>query len=221
MNKFSNYLWGGLLVVIGIIIGLNSFGITNIDLLFDGWWTLFIIIPCSINLFNEKEEKIGNIIGLVIGIFLLLSVRGIVNFSILWKLLLPVIFILIGLFIMFRGKFGKDFKMSDKKNVDEYCATFSEQKVDLSDKVFKECDLSAIFGSLKCDIKDSKIGDEAFINVLSLFGSTNIIVPKDAEVIIKSIPIFGSVKNNINNKDNNKVIYINAISIFGGVDIND
>ncbi|MEE1115844.1 MAG: hypothetical protein UH851_03185, partial [Clostridia bacterium] len=37
---------------------LNAFNITDIDVFFDGWWTLFIIIPCAIGLFTERE-KIG------------------------------------------------------------------------------------------------------------------------------------------------------------------
>ena len=54
MNKISNYIWGLVLVLLGVIIGLNTMGITSINLFFDGWWTLFIIVPCFINLFVLK-----------------------------------------------------------------------------------------------------------------------------------------------------------------------
>ena len=43
MKKIENTVIGLILIIIGVIIGLNAFHITNIDLFFDGWWTLFII----------------------------------------------------------------------------------------------------------------------------------------------------------------------------------
>lgn len=67
MNNFSKILWGIVFVILGIIIALNALDITNINLFFSGWWTLFIIIPCLIGLFNdENEEKTGNLVGLII-----------------------------------------------------------------------------------------------------------------------------------------------------------
>ena len=37
MNNIKNILWGIILVIIGVIIGLNTIGITNIDIfLMDG-----------------------------------------------------------------------------------------------------------------------------------------------------------------------------------------
>lgn len=96
MKKVSSILWGLVLVAAGVIFALNAFNITDIDVFFDGWWTLFIIIPCAIGLFTERE-KIGNIIGIVVGVFLLLCCQDILNFSMLWKLLIPAIIVVIGL----------------------------------------------------------------------------------------------------------------------------
>ena len=61
MKKFGNVLWGIVLIIIGLIIGGNALGIVNINIFFDGWWTLFIIIPCFIGLFKD-DEKTGNLI---------------------------------------------------------------------------------------------------------------------------------------------------------------
>ena len=94
--KNSNILWGIILVVIGLIFGLNALEKTNINIFFDGFWTLFIIIPCFIGLFKEKDKK-GNLIGIFIGLFLLLSCQNIVDFDLLLKLLVPVVLVIIGL----------------------------------------------------------------------------------------------------------------------------
>lgn len=59
MKKIENTVIGLIFIIIGVIIGLNTFHITNIDLFFDGWWTLFIIIPCFLGLFKD-QDKTGN-----------------------------------------------------------------------------------------------------------------------------------------------------------------
>ena len=90
MNNFKNIIWGIVLVTIGIIFGLNELNITNINIFFDGWWTLFIIVPCVIGLFND-DEKTGSIIGILIGIILLLGCQAIITFDLVWKLMLPLV----------------------------------------------------------------------------------------------------------------------------------
>ena len=61
MKKAGSVLWGIVLIAAGVIWALNEFNVTSINVFFDGWWTLFIIVPCAIGLFTERE-KTGNII---------------------------------------------------------------------------------------------------------------------------------------------------------------
>ena len=89
MKKIEEILWGVFFIAIGIIIGLNALGITDINIFFDGWWTLFIIVPCFIGLF-KNEKKMGDIIGLIVGVVLLLSAQGIISIDVVLKLILPV-----------------------------------------------------------------------------------------------------------------------------------
>ena len=80
MNKMSSLLWGFVFIIVGIIFGLNALELTDINIFFDGWWTLFIIVPCFINLF-KNEDITSNFIGLVIGICLLLGCQDIIEFD--------------------------------------------------------------------------------------------------------------------------------------------
>lgn len=102
MKKASNWLWGCVLVALGIILGINALEIAHIDIFFPGWWTLFIIVPCAISLFTEKRKS-GAIAGLVIGICLLLSCLGVLPFGLFWKLLLPVLLVFLGFVVIARG----------------------------------------------------------------------------------------------------------------------
>lgn len=101
MNNLNKILRGIILIILGIILGLNSLNITNIDIFFNGWWTLFIIIPCFIRLFDNTKSKSRNIIGLIIGISLLLSSHNLISFEIIVKLILPFILVSIGLSLIF------------------------------------------------------------------------------------------------------------------------
>ena len=191
MKNFGNILWGIVLIIIGLIVGGNALGITNIDIFFDGWWTLFIIIPCFIGLFKERE-KTGNIIGILIGIALLLCCQDILNFDMIWKLAFPLILIIIGISFIFKDTF--DYKLSKeikklnekKVNSDEYCATFSGQNLKFDGEKFTGTNLTAVFGGIKCDLKNAIIENDVVINCSSIFGGIEIYVPDNIKVKIKS-----------------------------------
>ena len=114
MRKFGNILWGLVFIAVGLILGLNATGITDINLFFDGWWTIFIIVPCFIGLFRDRD-KIGNLIGLLIGTALLLCCQGILDFELMWKLLIPAILVAVGLCFIFKDVIGGKVNSEIKK----------------------------------------------------------------------------------------------------------
>ena len=195
MKKFGNVLWGIVLIVIGLIIGGNALGITNINIFFDGWWTLFIITPCFIGLFKDNE-KTGNLIGLLIGVALLLACQDVLDFDLIWKLAFPAILVAIGLSIIFRdalgGKVSSEIKKLNEKRSGEnsYCATFAGQNVNFDGEKFTGADLTAVFGGVKCDLRNAIIESDVVINASSTFGGIEIFVPSDVKIKIKSTPIF-------------------------------
>ncbi len=102
MKNGRNIILGIILIAVGLIIGTNALGLTSVNIFFDGWWTLFIIVPCAVGLFTNRD-KAGSIIGLLIGVSLLLACRDVFEFEIMRKLAVPVIVILIGVSLIFRG----------------------------------------------------------------------------------------------------------------------
>ena len=226
MKKFGNILWGIVLIIIGLIIGGNALGIVSINIFFDGWWTLFIIIPCFIGLFKD-DEKTGNLIGLLIGSALLLGCQNILDFDLIWKLAFPTILVIIGLSIIFKdavgGKVSSEIKkLNEKRNGENaYCATFAGQDVKFDGEKFTRADLTAVFGGVKCDLRNAIIESDVVINASSTFGGIEIYVPSNVKIKIKSMPIFGGVENKANTKvdENSHTIYINSTAVFGGVEI--
>ena len=221
MKSINKIILVLLFIIIGIVVLLNSLEVVNINLFFDGWWTLFIIIPSFIGLFND-EDKTGNIIGLIVGILLLLMARDIISLGMLIKLFFPLILIVIGLNILFKETINS--KINEKidcksKNLEHITATFGEQNV-LVDEKYQGSNIDAIFGGVKLDLTESILDKETVIKASAIFGGITIILPKDVSVKIKATPIFGGVSNKYqNNKDSDKIIYIEALALFGGVDI--
>lgn len=226
MKKFENILWGLVFIVVGLIIGLNAMGITNINIFFKGWWTLFIIVPSFIGIFKDKN-KAWSIIWLVIGIVLLLCARDILSFDIIGKLIFPFILIMIGLsFIfkdMFQSKVNEDIRKLNKERVDgeDFCATFGALKSNFNGQEFKGANTDAIFGGVELDLSEATINHDLIINANAIFGGIDIKAPKGVNIKVKSTPIFGGVSNKLKNYYNESLptIYINAFCLFGGVDI--
>ena len=224
MKKLGNVLWGIAFIVIGGIFALNALGVTNIDVFFDGWWTLFIIVPSFIGII-KKDNKLWSFIWILVGVALLLSAQGVLQFSLIRKLILPVILIFIGLSIIFKdtvhSKVNEKIHELNKDGLQEYYATFSGQKVELKGEDFKGASVNAIFGGVELDLRDAVINQDQIINATAVFGGIDIFVPKNVNVKVKSTPIFGGVDNKASNVigENIPTIYINAFCLFGGADI--
>lgn len=224
MNKLSNILWGLVLIAIGIVLGLNTLGITDINLFFRGWWTLFIIVPCFIGLFRPTG-KWSCFVGLLVGIFILLAAQGILSFTLIFKLLVPFILITVGLGIIFNGvitsSVSKKIKSVDRNGLESYAATFAEQKIDKANEEFKGANLDAVFGSVTLDLMRANVLADQVINSSSIFGGITILVPNNVNVKVKGTPIFGGVANKIPNNrvENGPTLYISAFCMFGGVTI--
>lgn len=226
MRKLGNTLWGIVLIIIGVILTLNALEITNINIFFNGWWTLLIIIPSAIELI-AREEKFWSAIWLIIGIILLLACRDILDFELIWRLTIPVIIILIGINLIFKDKLDKRMEKKNKElkekveGLEEYCATFGEVKADFNNQEFKGASLTAVFGSTDLDLRKAIINEDKLIKTCAVFGGIEIMVPENVNIKVKSTPIFGATSNKTNRKYDEKLptIYVNSFCMFGGVDI--
>lgn len=173
---------------------------------------------------RKTKEKLEILYGLIIGVLLLLSTNEIINFNLVWKLVIPIIFVSIGLSIIFNGtiksKISEKVREGRTNGLEDITATFAGQKVHKSGEDFKGANLDAVFGGIVLDLRGANIDKEAVIKASSIFGGIDIFVPTDVCVKVKSTPIFGGVSDkSIANKESEKTIYIEAFCMFGGIDI--
>ncbi len=227
MKTTEKTLWGLALICLGCIIGLNAIDLIDVDLFFDGWWTLFIIIPCFIGLFGNNDKK-GNLIGLIFGVLLLINAQGFITWRILWGLMITIILVAIGLSIIFgsvlRDEAVKKIdelnkKFNDKEN-GAYSTIFGSDKIEYPKEEFTNCKANATFGEMILDLRNAKIKENAVVNANAIFGSIKIITPKDVNIKVSSSSIFGEVNDkSIKNENSKNTLFINASATFGEVKI--
>ena len=223
MKKTGNILWGIIIVALGVLFALKAFGV-EIDIFFDGWWTLFIIVPCFVGLF-DKGDRFGSLIGLALGVCLLLSAQEIIEFAIFWKLLIPISIAYIG-FKMIFSSFRKSNKKKMHININtDSCemhrsvAIFCGTEVDFSNTVFNGTNLIVCFGGIDCDLRNAIIDKDAVIKVCCSFGGIDIIAPDNVKVVNNLTCAFGGIDTPNNNENAEHTIYIDGFCAFGGVDV--
>ncbi len=218
-EKWKKILLAITLIVLGIIVGLNSLEITSINIFFDGWWTLIIIIPSLIGVIDDKDT--GSLVMLLVGILLLLNARGIFVLNVLWKLIIPIILVFMGINVLRNDVFSKSAKKLENVNKKAvYNASFSTKNNVVKEDV-EALSVEAIFGENTIDLRNIEIKEDIYIKALAMFGEVKIITPKDQSIKLNANKFFGSVQNNNKNivDENKKIININASAIFGEVDI--
>ena len=226
MKKTSTVLWGIVLIGLGTLFALKAVGINVFDILFTGWWTLFIIVPSLIGVFTDRD-KTGSFIGLAVGVLLLLCCRGILAFKIFWKLLVPAIIIIIGIKLILSALFSK--KLPDvipaiNKSFSGFKsgnAIFSGDRIDCAGEAFEGAELNAIFGGVECDLRYAIIEKDCLVKANAIFGGIDIFAPDNVNIKVVSHSLFGGVdcKKKTGGQEFDKTLYIEASCIFGGIDI--
>ncbi len=224
-NKITNFILGFIFILIGVGLVGNVYHWWYFNIFFDGWWTLFIIVPCALSIIRHGFNT-GSVIGLGIGIIFLLSAQNFFNFADVWRLLLPAIFVAIGLSIIFKGSFNRHFyseikNVSQKDGIPEINAIFGGQTPNFNNMPFNGCNANAVFGGVELNLRNAIINEDCVINASAIFGGIDIYLPYNVNVKINCTPLFGGIDDKTvpNTDPNVPTVYISATCIFGGIDV--
>lgn len=223
-KSYSNIIFGICVVLLGISMLGRYTGFIDFTLFFDGWWTLFLIIPGFMGLFSRGSRFFSCII-LTVGIVLLLNAQGVIQDNLIWKIMLSSFIIILGINIIFsniviRKQFNRIEDNDDNMEIESYIAIFGGKEERYSKGVFKGANLTAIFGGVELDLRDAKVDKDVKINATAVFGGCDIIAPQNVNVKVCGANVFGGTDNKVGViNDDYPTIYINAEAIFGGVEI--
>ena len=232
MKQIKPIIWGIAIIALGLIFGGNALGLFSLDIFFDGWWTLFIIIPSVVSLITD-QDKIMSLGFIAVGVILLLAAQDVFSYDVAWKVILAVFLVAVGLSIIIKSIFHNkndqevtkkvEEATKDGKTMDSQMAIFSGSDRTYKDETFQGSNLVAVFGGAKLNLKHAKFDQDTVIKAFTLFGGIDIIVPSDVKVKLKSGFIFGGFSDDRKNptEKSKYTIYIDAAGGFGGITITD
>ena len=224
MKKSHGILLGLVLIALGVYWVLRVIEIIPADftLFFDGWWTLFIIVPCMIALFS-KGDKALPAIGLVIGVAMLLAELEIITWDKLKKMILPVLVVILGLYLLLRalisGKHGSSNNpvLSDNR----ISAVFGNRVADMSGSDFNGGTVTAVFGTAVLDLSRAMLAPDTEVRVRAVFGSVEIRLAGNTAVRFHIVPLFGGMSDHLAEKPdkNAPALHVSGTVTFGSVSV--
>ena len=222
-RKSSNFWIGLALVILGVIFLSDTFHIIRFGRLISSWWPLILIIV-GVTKLSCKDSKGGWTL-IIVGIILQLTTLHIVSWHFIGRLW-PVILIIIGIGILLKrsssgGCCGKDFTESTEDML-EFDAIFSGTEKQITSQKFRGGEISAIFGSIKLDLRNARIAPEGCtLTADAIFGSIEIYVSPDVTVHLKGSQILGRFDNHTNSVEGGPSITIKGDAIFGNIRISN
>ncbi len=233
-NNSVGIILGLLFLVIGGGYLLEVFGvIDNFTIFFDGWWTLFIIVPCFCGLFRNDGARIGNLIGIAIGLFLLLMAQDVLSGEKVWALLVAAICVLIGVNLMFPKKLKKEgtetytdrFDRGEKTGTDSVNYSGAVHVTDaevIEDAVYRE--VRDAVGETGESFEEThqtyeNVGTMDKLVCSAVFSGRDIRVDNSEFNGADLSVIFGGIDLNLKNAVIRKNVTIDVKAVFGGIDI--
>lgn len=217
----SGIVFGLLLAGAGVALLGRAIGWWDFRLLFAGWWTLFLVLPCLVSIL-EKGIKVGNTLGLLLGVALFLAAQNIVTWRQMYNLLLPVLLLAAGLALLLKPLFRKKIPIASAAGKgNDYLCLFSHQNIHPVNEVFNGAEGTAIFGSFVLDLRQAVIAQNVKVEAVAIFGGITIFAPPNVRVVTDSIPVLGGVSNKAvqSLQENAPVLYVDCVAVFGGVEI--
>jgi predicted membrane protein len=208
---------GLFIVLIGVVLLLNNFDlIPRLPWwLYEYTWQL-IFIGVGIVVFFTGNRSTGFIF-LGIGTFFLLKEHYYLNVRDFW----PVILIIIGLSFIFRHK-RLTSNQESSENFFEAVNIFGGGNQIVTSPAMEGGRITSIFGGSEIDLTKAKALPNATIDVLTLFGGSEIRVPADWKVKIEVTAILGGFEDkrtDLSQDDDAPVVIVKGLTMFGGGEV--
>lgn len=231
-NKYSNsrqmrkYVLAVIVIFAGFLLLLSNSGFLPFPLehIFFSWPMLLICIGI-ISLFGSESRMPGYIL-LIIGGFFLLPKIFLVTFN-MTHVFWPLVLIAIGVLLLTKRSSRRPWRhmVSSEKPIEEgYIREdniFSHSKHRIIHQTFHGGYVNCVFGGAEIDLTQASLAEGVSeLEVNTIFGGVNLIVPSDWKVQLKITSVFGGFSDKrVNIKENldpSRTLVIKGSTIFGG-----
>lgn len=217
METNRKSILGIILIIVGAYFLLDNLDIIDIHI---PWyfftWQMILIGIGLFNLLTGNRKAAFILIG--IGTFFFLPEFFDFDVRDFW----PVLLIFIGVSFFLRNRNASSYAASDDNTFDDL-AIFASNEKTITSLQFQSGKTSTIFGSTQLDFRQTELGgNEAVIDAFTMFGSTELTVPNDWEVLSEVTPVLGSFENKRGNSTatgSSKKLIIKGLVLFGSVEV--
>ncbi|MDO9088336.1 MAG: DUF5668 domain-containing protein [Anaerolineaceae bacterium] len=222
-SNFNQIFWGLVIMVVGVLFLAQNLGYIK-DYSFWKYLPAILIILGLYQLFVSRLRAwVGPLLMTLIGTFLLLATLNVISWGTFGSMIWPTILILVGIsIILHRGESANNFESETGHKVNVF-STFSEQNRKLTSHEFTGSEVTAIFGSSKLDLRDSKVSQPpASIQTTTMFGGVEIFVPSDWDVRLNTVAFFGGSsdkRRDVSPQKSTPDLIVTGTVFFGGLDI--
>ena len=211
MNSQKRPLFGLLLVLIGLVLLLNNLGvISGLPGYVFSWINIFLLLAIA-NLFSGNFR--GALLFGVLWSFFMLQQYTDIRLRDYW----PLILVVIGLSMLLRKRLQPQVTATSDDAFDEI-NIFGGSTKKYTSSSLKGGKITNIFGGSEIDLRDCQPESVVVIEVLTLFGGCDLIVPKEWNISVDTTAIFGAFddKREASSHKDPAMVYIKGITIFGG-----
>lgn len=229
-NNSKGRIWlGAALIILGSLFFLRNFHFNIFNFNIFSWPFLLLVIGIVI-LVNHKDSLFGLILIVIGGVGIASNYFHLSFKSIIFDYW-PFLIIILGFYTIVKS-FGNKAK-AENEIIDEdnhyldIFSIFGDKTKIIKTNNFLGGKLTSIFSDLKVTLKESDM-DEGVreLDTLTIFGATQIFLPEDWEVIIKTTTLFGGFEDQRFKKKitsdaeiSNKILVVKGLVLFGSGEI--
>jgi predicted membrane protein len=183
------------------------------------WWPV-ALIAVGLTAVIQAESKIGGVIAIAAGCWILLYNLGYVDIEV-WDLWPLVLVILGGSMLVQAFRTRRPASSGSSANVVSAFAFIGGFERSNSSPEFAGGDLTAIMGGVEVDLRPAQIAeDEAVLHVFALWGGIDLKVPEGWTVVGKVMPIMGAFEDKTRPpRDGKKRLVVKGTVIMGGIEV--
>lgn len=230
INTGPTFWFSVLLIIFGVILLLDNLNIFYFEWVWD-YWPLLLIGVGLYRLYNSGFRDIyASGLFIIIGLLLFLVKTDVMDFNDIWQFW-PLILILIGSRIIYNKSILTKESRENRNTITDdridHVAIFGGKEKKVTSNNFKGGNIMAVFGGVDLYLGNAKLsGGDNILDILVMFGGTEIYVPADWKIITKGFPIFGGFQDSRKNPPDGEstsqnVLIVKGLVLFGGLEIKD
>lgn len=215
-------LLGGIIVVLGVLLLLDTTGTYDTTRLLQFIPSLFVIAGAYALVSSRFRNVAGPLIVVVVAGGWQLAVLGIFRWSDL-EAFWPVIIILFGFSVLLGRYRAAAYEVSDA--FISAVGLFGGVDRRVTSDQFAGADLTAAFGGVDLDLRDATVAEPpARVNATAVFGGVDVRVPPEWNVQVDVLPILGGAEDERPRRveEHDEVdLVVTGFAAFGGVSVVD